>query len=111
MKKKFRDLKKPTTLGDLDDLVAQVTVAIVAASESHPTKDDLKQEIKRIEDKVDKLDNKVSDIHRRIIDQEIKNAPTRQEFTKGSFVNNFIGINEYDPLCRTEAFNRLLDAA
>lgn len=95
MKKKFRDLKKSTTLGDLDDLASHITQAVLKALEEHPTKNDLKQEVERVEDKVDKLDQKVtsldkkvdkldydvSDIRRRVIDFEVTDAPTRAEFT------------------------------
>lgn len=52
MKKKFRDLNKPTTLRDLDDLAAHIITAVG-------------KETGRIEEKVDKLDYTVSDIHTR----------------------------------------------
>ena len=85
MKKKVRDLKKLTTIGDLDDLAAQITTAILTAFESYATKEDLKalatkEDLKALDKKVDKLDYTVSDIHRRVIDMEIINPPTRAEF-------------------------------
>lgn len=85
MKKNVRDLSRPTTLGDLDDLGNQIITAIAKTLQSYATKDDLKvlatkDDLKALEKKVDKLDYGVFDIRHRIIDLEIKDPPSRREF-------------------------------
>lgn len=92
MKKSKRDLSRPTTLGDLDDLGSQIITTISKTLESYATKDDLKvlatkddltvleKKFDILDKKVDKLDYTVSDIRRRIIDLEIKDPPSRREF-------------------------------
>ncbi len=90
MKKKVRDLAKPTTVGDLDDLAAHIITAITKTLEDYPTKEDLKKEVDRVEQKfdekfgglekkVDKIDYDVSDIRRRVIDLEVDTVP-RKDF-------------------------------
>lgn len=99
MKKKIRDLSRPTTLGDLDELGSQITTSITKALESYATKEDLKtlatkddlkalerkvdtldKKVDTLEKKVDKLDYGVFDIRHRIIDLEIKDPPSRRKF-------------------------------
>lgn len=88
MKKKHRDLDKPTTLRDLDDLAAQVITAVSKETSRIEEKVDkldqkvntIEKKVNTIEKKVDKLDYNVSDIRRRVIDLEVTDAPTRAEF-------------------------------
>lgn len=96
MKKKFRNLNKPTTLRDLDDLAAHIITAVgkeTTRIEEKVDKVDLKlnaldhkvssldQKVTSLDKKVDKLDYDVTDIRRRFIDLEVTDAPTRAEFT------------------------------
>lgn len=87
MKKKIRDISKSSTVGDLDDLAAQIVTAIGKTLESYPTKEDLKplatkEDLKPLEKKVDTIDYNVSDIRRRVIDLETIDPPTRAEFNE-----------------------------
>lgn len=86
MKKKIRDINKPTTLGDLDDLGAHIIGAVSKETTRIEEKIDgidnkLSGKIDALDKKVDNLDYKVSDIHRRVIDPETIDPPTRSEFT------------------------------
>lgn len=98
MPKKFQktpngELAKPVTKGDLEVAVAQIVNAVNKTLENYPTKkdqDELKQElksdIKTVDDKVTNLQSDVSglqrdvtDIRRRVIDLEV-DTPTKAEF-------------------------------
>ncbi|MBI3343252.1 hypothetical protein HY032_03775 [Candidatus Gottesmanbacteria bacterium] len=93
MKKPVRDLKRPVTVGDLDDLGTQIITAISNTLQDYPTKEDLKHEVGKVEQKVDTLEKKVdgldkkvdklsydvSDIRRRVIDLEVDTVP-RKDF-------------------------------
>ncbi len=92
MKKTGRDLKRSVTLGDLDDLGAQIITVITKTLQEYPTKEDLKQAIGRVEQKVDNLGKKVdkmsyelSDVHRRVIDLEVDTVP-RKDFQDLKFL-------------------------
>ena len=92
MKRKTRDITRPTTIGDLDDLGVQIITAITKTLQDYPTKTDLKQEIGRVEQKVDNLEKKVdkmsfelSDTRRRVIDLEVDTVP-RKDFEDLKFL-------------------------
>lgn len=96
MKKKTRDITRPTTIGDLDDLGVQIITAITKTLEDYPKKDDLKREVDRIErkfddkisgleTKVDTIEYNVSDIRRRVIDLEVDTVP-RKDFEDLKFL-------------------------
>lgn len=86
MKKKLRDLTKPVTVGDLDDLASQIISAV-----SHETTrieekvDKLDQKVDNLEKKVDKMSFELSDVHRRVIDLEVDTVP-RKDFEDLKFL-------------------------
>lgn len=87
MKKKHRDLAKPVTVGDLDDLASQIISAVSKETTRIEDKVDvldkkvnaLDQKVTVLDKKADKLDYDVSDIRRRVIDLEVDTVP-RKDF-------------------------------
>lgn len=91
---KKRNLNAPTTVKDLDDMVAQIGIVIAKTLEDYPnkeyldkklstfaTKEDLKGTEKRLEGKIEEVGGDVSDIRRRVIDLETDTI-TRREFNE-----------------------------
>ena len=86
MKKKHRDLAKPVTVGDLDDLASQIITAVSKETTRIEEKvDALDQKVTVLDKKVDKLDYDVSDIRRRVIDLEVDTVP-RKDFQDLKFL-------------------------
>ncbi|MEK9143165.1 MAG: hypothetical protein AAB481_00860 [Patescibacteria group bacterium] len=93
MKKKHRDLAKPVTVGDLDDLASQIITAVSKETTRIEGKVDvldqkvnaLDQKVTMLDKKVDKLDYDVSDIRRRVIDLEVDTVP-RKDFQDLKFL-------------------------
>ena len=98
--KKLRDITKPTTVGDLDDLAAQIISAVSSESARLEKKVDvldqkvngldqkvkgLDQKVTELDKKVDKIDFEVSDIRRRVIDLEVDTVP-RKDFQDLKFL-------------------------
>lgn len=93
MKNRSRDLTKPVTVGDLDDLASQIINAVSHETSRLSQKIDtldqkvigLDQKVEVLDKKVDKLDFTVSDIHRRVIDLEVDTVP-RKDFEDLKFL-------------------------
>lgn len=82
-----KDHSKPVTKNDIEVAVAQISNAVMKATENVATKDDLKnvatkddlkQVEKRLEAKIDIVASDVSDIRRRVIDLE-HDTPNQKE--------------------------------
>lgn len=93
MKKKLRDLTKPVTVGDLDDLASQIITAVSHETTRIEEKVDkldqkvngLDQKVELLDKKVDKLSFDVSDIRRRVIDLEVDTV-ARKDFEDLKFL-------------------------